>query len=159
MQTGEKIHKFRNMLAFAAATILVIVGGFYLTQPFLPSVSNEILPLIPDKFTSKIMTPYWADKRFSKADPKKEKIMLSKGESKIIENIKIVYQGSPSRSHFKLDVFVLDFDSEMPFSHTLDMGQAKKGFRLAGNDFQLISARKHRIQLWRHKKSLFGQPQ
>lgn len=151
MQTGEKSRKLRNALAFTAATMLVLVGGFYLTRPFLPGASNEILPLMNDKLTAKIMTPYWADKRFNKVDPKKEKISLSKGDAKIIDNIKIVYRGSASRSQFRLDVFVLDFDSEMPFYHTLDIRQAKKGFRLAGKDFQLISARKHRIQFWNHR--------
>ncbi len=152
MQRGESLRKLRKVLAFAAAAILAIVGGFYLTKPFFPSVSNEILPLIPDKITAKIMTPYWADKRFDTVDPAKDKIMLSKGDAKFIEDIKIIYRGSDNRSEFHLDVFVLNFDREMPFGHTLDVAQAKKGFRLAGKDFQLISARKHRIHLWHHKK-------
>lgn len=139
-------------MVFTAVTILVLAGGFYLTQPFLPGASNEILPLTNDKLTAKFMTPYWADKRFNKADPKKEKISLSRGDAKTIENIKIVYRGPANRSQFRLDVFVMDFDSEMPFYHTLDIHQAKKGFRLAGKDFQLISARKHRMLFWRHKK-------
>ena len=151
MQTEGRLRKLRNVLAFAAATVIVLLAVFYLTQPFLPNTSNELLPL-SDKITSKFMTPYWADKRFDKVDPNKDKIMLSKGDAKVIDGIKIVYRGSERRSQFKLDVFVLDFDREMPFAHTLDVKQAKKGFRLSGKDFQLISVRKHRVHLWYHKK-------
>ena len=151
MQTEGNLRKLRNALAFVAATVLVLVAVFYFTQTFLPNTSNELLPLT-DKITSKIMTPYWADKRFDKVDPYKDKIMLSKGDAKVIDGIKIVYRGKERRSDFKLDVFVLDFDREMPFPHTLDVKQAKKGFRLSGRDFQLISARKHRVHLWYYKK-------
>jgi hypothetical protein len=155
MEMGDRTRKIRHIFAFAGFTILALAGGFYLTKPFFPDVSNEILPRIPDKITSKIMTPYWADKRFNTVDPDKEKIMLSKGDAKIIDDIKIIYRGSDNRSQFRLDVFVLNFDREMPFVHTIDVNQAKKGFRIAGKDFQLISARKHRVHLRHHKKRLF----
>ena len=51
--------------------------------------------------------------------------MLSKGDAITIEDIKIVYRGAPSRSKFKMDVYVLDFDREMPFTHTLEVAKAK----------------------------------
>jgi hypothetical protein len=82
METGDRLRKIRHILAFVGFTFLALAGGFYLTKPFFPDVSNEILPRTPDKITSKIMTPYW-------------------------------------------------------------------------KDFQLISARKHRVHLWYHKKRLF----
>ena len=151
MQAEGKLRKVRNVLAFAAASVIALVAVFYLIQPLLPNTSNEILPLT-DKITSKFMTPYWADKRFDKVDPNKDKIMLAKGDAKVIDGIKIVYRGSERRSEFKLDYFVLDFDREMPFARTLNVKQAKKGFRLSGKDFQLISARKHRVHLWYYKK-------
>lgn len=152
MQSGENVRKLRHLLTYVMASILTVVGGFYLTRPFFPNVSNEILPIVSDKISSKIMTPYWADKRFDRKDPSRDKIVLSAGDEKIINNIKIVYRGAESRSSFQLDVFVLNFDREMPFAHTLDIAQAKKGFRLGGLDLQLISARKHRIHFWHHKK-------
>ena len=155
MQKGERLRKFRHVLFFTAISILAIGGGFYLTKPFFPNVSKEILPRIPDKITAKIMTPYWADRRFDRTDPRKDKIMLSKGDARVIDGIKIIYRGSANRSQFQLDVFVLDFDREMPFAHTIDVNRAKKGFRLAGKNFQLISAREHRVHLWHHKKRQF----
>lgn len=152
MQMGEKFRNVRNVLTITAAAVLALIGCFYLSQPFFPNVSNELMPIIADKFTSKIMTPYWSDKRFDNVDPDKERIMLSKGDGKIIDDIKIVYRGSKSRSQFQLDVYVLEFDREMPFAHILDVSKAKKGFRLANKNFKLISAHKNRIQLWHHKK-------
>ena len=118
----------------------------------MPDVSNEILPRRTDKLTAKIMTPYWADKRFDKVALNKRKIMLSKNGSEIIDDIKITYRGIANRSQFFMDVIVLNFDRETSFVHTIKVARAKKGFRLAGKDFQLISARKHRIQLWHHVK-------
>ena len=155
METGHRLRILRRIFAFAGLTMMTLVGGFYLTKPFFPDVSNEILPRLPDKITSKIMTPYWADTRFNTVDPDKDKIMLSKGSDTIIDDIKIIYRGSDNRSQFRLDVFVLNFDREMSFAHTIDVNQAKKGFRIAGKYFQLISARKHRVHLWYHKKRQF----
>ncbi len=152
MQMRNSLRKLSYILAFTGLSIITLIGGFYLTRPLMPNVSNEILPLIPDKITSKIMTPYWADKRFNTVDPDKDKIMLSKGDAKIIDDIQIVYKGTNNKSQFLLDVFVLDFDREMPFSHTINISKAKKGFRLVGKNFQLISARSHRVHLWHHKK-------
>jgi len=151
MHAEGKLRKVRNVLTFTAATVLFLGAGFYLTERFFPNTSNELLPRT-DKITSKIMTPYWADKRFDKADPTKDKIMLSKGDAIVIDNIKIVYRGFERRSEFKMEYFVLEFDREMPFARILDVKQAKKGFRLSDKDFQLISARKHRVHLWYHKK-------
>jgi hypothetical protein len=152
MEMGDRLRKLRHVLAFTAFSIIALVGGFYLTRPFFPDVSNEILPRIPDKISAKIMTPYWADNRFNKVNPYKDKILLSKGDAKILDDIKIIYRGSNNRSKFHLDVIVLNFDSQMPFAHTIDVKQAKKGFRLAGKNLQLISAREHRLHLWHHKK-------
>ena len=151
MAKEESPRKLLNVLVYLVLAGLVLGGGYYFTKPYFPNVSNEILPVIPDKITEKFMTPYWADKRFDKRDPSRDKIMLSKDDATLVNDIKIVYRGLHDRSRFRLDVFVLNFDPEMPFAHTLHVDQAKKGFRLADKDFKLISARKHRIHLWHLK--------
>jgi hypothetical protein len=153
MQNRDSLHKIRHILTFTVLSLMALIGAYYLTNAYFPSVSNEILPRVPDKITAKIMSPYWADlDRFNTVDPAKDKIMLSKHDETIIEDIKIIYRGTENRSQFNMDVIVLNFDHEMPFAHTIKVSQAKKGFRLAGKNFQLISARKHRIQLWHLKK-------
>ena len=46
MQTEGRLRKLRNVLAFAAATVIVLLAVFYLTQPFLPNTSYKIIQIV-----------------------------------------------------------------------------------------------------------------
>ena len=65
---------------------------------------------------------------------------------------KIYYRGLDGNSNFKVDVVILELDPNAFYRYRIPIEDAKKGFRLVGQNFKLISARKSAIQLWRLKK-------
>jgi hypothetical protein len=52
-----------------------------------------------------------------------------------------------------MDVAILELDPNAYYRYRIPINAAKKGFRLAGQNFRLISARKSAIQLWHLKNS------
>ena len=65
---------------------------------------------------------------------------------------KIVYRGLDGNAKFKMDVVVLELDPNAFYRYRIPIKAAKKEFRLAGQNFRLISARKSAIQIWHFKK-------
>jgi len=51
-----------------------------------------------------------------------------------------------------MDVAILELDPNAYYRYRIPIKAAKKGFRLAGQNLRLISARKSAIQLWHLKK-------
>jgi hypothetical protein len=51
-----------------------------------------------------------------------------------------------------MDVAILELDPKAFYRYRFPIHDAKKGFRLVGQNFRLISARKSAIQLWHLKK-------
>ena len=62
---------------------------------------------------------------------------------------KIFYRGIDENSKFIMDVVVLELDPNAFYRYRIPIADAKKGFRLAGQNFRLISARKSAVHLRR----------
>lgn len=86
-------------------------------------------------------------------DPAREKILLLLNDEKIIGKVKLKYRGLAANSTVKIDVAILDLDPHAYYSYQLSIDEARKGFRLAGSKFKLISVRKTAIQIRHLKKT------
>jgi hypothetical protein len=64
---------------------------------------------------------------------------------------KIVYRGLDGDAKFSIDLAIIDLDPQAFYRYRIPISDAEKGFRLAGQKFKLISARKSTIQLWHLK--------
>ena len=64
----------------------------------------------------------------------------------------IVYRGLDENAKFRMDVAILELDPNSFYRYRIPINVAKKGFKLVGQNFKLISARKSAIQLWHLKK-------
>jgi hypothetical protein len=84
--------------------------------------------------------------------PLQEKIMLILDRDTRFGKSIIVYRGLDGKAKFRMDVAVLELDPNAFYRYRIPINAAKKGFRLAGQNFRLISARKSAIQLWHLKK-------
>jgi len=60
----------------------------------------------------------------------------------------IVYRGLDENAKFSMDVAVLELDPNSFYRYRIPITAAKKGFKLVGQHFRLLSARKSAIQLW-----------
>ena len=63
----------------------------------------------------------------------------------------MIYRGLDGNANFRMDIAILELDPNSFYRYRIPIKTAKKGFRLAGQDFRLISVRKTAIQL-RHLK-------
>jgi hypothetical protein len=137
---------------------IVFLGLLYLVvEAFIPKTSSELIPR-DDHLSAKFMSDsrghggYRAAQKKAHSNPLKEKIMLVLDQDTKIGKSKIVYRGLAGNAKFKMDVVILELDPNAFYRYRIPVKTAKKGFRLVGQNFRLISARKSAIHLWRLKK-------
>jgi hypothetical protein len=66
-----------------------------------------------------------------------EKIEIGINQKIRIGNAFIIYRGLEGRSQFKVDVVVPELDPQAFYPYVLNIGDARKGFRLRNRDFEL----------------------
>jgi len=150
----------RNWLAklFYTSICLVFLGALYfVVEAFFPKTSPELIPR-DDALSAKFMSnPQWGNtyqrdvRERALSGPVKEKILLSLNQEKKFEKSKIVYRGLEGSSAFKIDVVIPELDPNAYYRYRIHIEDAKKGFRLGGQNFKLISARKSAAQIWHFK--------
>ncbi len=150
----------RNWLAklFYTSICLVFLGALYfVVEAFFPKTSPELIPR-DDALSAKFMSnPQWGNtyqrdvREKALSGPVKEKVLLSLNQEKKFEKSKIIYRGLEGSSAFKIDVVIPEFDPNAYYRYRIHIEDAKKGFRLGGQNFKLISARKSAAQIWHFK--------
>ena len=147
-----------SILLYTAICMAFLGLLFFVAEAFFPKTSAELIPR-NDDFTAKFMSDggRWRDfnrvsQKETLANPLKEKIMLVINRDRKIGKSKIVYRGLDGDAKLSLDVAILDLDPHAYYRYRIPISDAEKGFRLVGQNFKLISARKSAIQLWHMKK-------
>ena len=143
---------------FLYMTICIVSLGllYVVVEAFFPKTSAELTPR-DDALSARFISARWdGDHRDTQKEafstPLKEKIMLMLDRDIIFGKSKIVYRGLDGKAKFRMDVAVLELDPNAFYRYRIPIKSAKKGFRLVGQNFRLISARKSAIQLWHLKK-------
>ena len=140
-------------------TICIVSLGllYFVVETFFPKTSAELMPK-DDALSARFMSASrWnGDHRDAPKEafstPLKEKIMLVLDRDTKFGKSKIVYRGLDGNAKFIMDVVLLELDPNAFYRYRIAVKAAKKGFRLVGQNFRLISARKSAIQLWHLKK-------
>ena len=129
---------------------------YFVADAFFPKTSSGLVPR-DDHLSAKFMSVRRWDRGYRDAqkevlsNPSKEKIMLLLDRDTKIGKSKIIYRGLDENAKFKMDVVVLELDPNAFYRYHIPISAAKNGFRLVGQNFRLISARKSAIHLWRLK--------
>jgi hypothetical protein len=145
------------ILSYTMISIVTLGFLYFVTEWFLPETSADLIPK-NDALSARFMSsPRWDNKgqdsrENASPDLSEEKIRLTLNQEKKIGKSKIVYRGLDGNSTLKIDVVILDLDPYAYYPYRIYTDEAKKGFRLAGQNFKLISARKSAIQIWHFKK-------
>ena len=140
-------------------TICIVFLGllYFVVEAFFPKTYRELIPR-DDALSARFMSDsrwrggYRDDQKKALSNPLKEKIMIVLDRDIQIGKSKIVYRGLDGNAKFKIDVAILDLDPNSLYRYRIPIKAAKKGFRLVGQNFRLISARKSAIELWHLKK-------
>jgi hypothetical protein len=146
------------MILLYMAICIVFLGSLYfVAEAFFPKTSSELIPkndALSARFMS-ISTRNSSSRDAQKkalSDPIKEKILLLLNQAKKFDKSKIIYRGLEGNTTFKIDVVILELDPNSFYSYRIQIDDAKKGFRLVGQKFKLISTRRSAIQIWHFKK-------
>lgn len=144
------------ILLYMAICIVFLGLLYFVADAFFPKTSSGLVPK-DDHLSAKFMSVRRWDRGYRDAqkevlsNPSKEKIMLLLDRDIKIGKSKIIYRGLTGNAKFKMDVVVLELDPNAFYRYHIPISAAKNGFRLVGQNFRLISARKSAIHLWRLK--------
>ncbi|BBO67341.1 hypothetical protein DSCA_12710 [Desulfosarcina alkanivorans] len=79
---------------------------------------------------------------------KNGRVIIAKNHGARAGNARIVYRGSHSGT-LHMDLFILELDPHYGYPHQIEERQARKGFRLGDDDFQVTAASDGKISLKR----------
>jgi len=143
---------YYTLILIASLGLIVLVA-----EMFFPSPSPELMPR-RDALSARFMNTASGDIRPQETPtgapsiPAKEKILLALNHEKTIGKSKIIYRGLDGDSKFKIDVVIPELDPNAFYLYRISIDKAHQGFRLAGHNFKLISARKSAIRIWHLKR-------
>ena len=78
-------------------------------------------------------------------------VILSLGQVISVGKIKMIYRGLEG-DRINVDVIILELDPETAYHHSILESEAKRGLKLGGQDFELISAGETKLRLNRIKR-------
>ncbi len=139
-------------------SIMFLGSIYWVAETFFPKTSSELMPR-NDALSARFISDFRVDhslqgvprKTLSNATKEKLTLVLDR-DIKIGKSI-IVYRGLDENAKFRMDIAILELDPNAFYRYRIPIKAAKKGFRLVGQNFKLISARKSTIQLWHLKNS------
>ena len=76
-----------------------------------------------------------------------ETLIIGLDQEKSVSGATIIYRGLESGSRFRLDVIIHELDPDVAYPRVLSKSEAREGFRLADETFQLLAVRKRYISL------------
>ena len=132
----EETHKNRWLTVSYIALIAVFFSGFiYAAFVGSKDAANRRLENTDARFQSRTEGAH---------------IVLSLGREQIVGRNKLVYHGlKDGRIH--IAVYIADLDPKVAYHHLISVEEARKGLRLGGQTFILISAGKSIARLKRNR--------
>ena len=150
------------ILSYTMISIVFLGSIYWVAEIFFPKTSSELIPR-DDALSARFMSGSRGVSNYRDA-PKKvptnapiEKITLVLDRDIKIGKSIIVYRGLDENAKFRMDVAILELDPNSFYRYHIPIKDAKKSFRLVGQNFRLISARKSAIQFWHLKNSRSSQ--
>ena len=146
-------HNWSYLIYYTLGSTLFLSLLFFAAERFFPSTSPELIPRRDDLSARFISNPSWDTRPQEKpgielSPLEREKITLPLNHELVIGRSKLVYRGLTGNSQFKIDLAILDLDPQAYYGYRLSIDEAKKGFQLGGNNFELISVRKNAVSFW-----------
>jgi hypothetical protein len=146
-------HKWSYVFYYAMICIVSLGLIVLVAEIFFPSPPLQLMPgrdAVSARFmntSSEAARPRTTPAGVS-SPPTKVKIVLALNHEKAIGKSKIIYRGLDGDSKFKIDVVIPELDPNAFYGYRLSIDTARQGFRLAGQNFKLISARQSAIRIW-----------
>jgi hypothetical protein len=75
-----------------------------------------------------------------------DRVLLVSGKEAVFKSSKIVYRGIED-GQVCFDLFILQLDPHYSYVHKIPVREARRGFRLGDQDFELLTARNSKVKL------------
>jgi len=139
-----------SITVYVVTSLIVLSLILFLAETYFPSQSSNLMPLQSDRLSQWL---FGSSRRQNshKADAaetaRQRKLFLLINQKQSTGKSELIYRGLVGRSEFRIDVIVLELDPHVSYPHRIKISQAKKSFRLANRNYQLIAAKKGALHL------------
>jgi len=138
--------------AYVVSSFGVLSLILFFAETYFPSQSSNLFPRRSDRTSSGVLnSPRGQDSRQADAakigEPAKLLLLINQKQS--AGKTELVYRGLVGRSEFQIDVIIPELDPQASYPYRFKISQAKKSFRMANSNYQLIAAKKGALQLKR----------
>lgn len=143
-----------SITAYILSIFCVLSLILLFAETFFPNQSTELLPREADRFSRWLFhstSPENAKKSAAAKYTQQMKLFLPLNKKISAGTAELIYRGLVGRSEFRIDVIIPQLDPQAAYSHQINISDAKKTFRLANRDYQLVYAKKGALRLKRIK--------
>jgi len=134
--------------------VVVFLGvwalGLYWAETFFPNQPSNLIPNQSDRISGRRSSPpsrQNLQKSDGAANAAQERLYLRLNQRHSDGKSELIYRGLVGQSAFRIDVIILELDPLAAYPYRIKISEAKKTFRLANRNYQLIDAKKGAINL------------
>ena len=140
-----------SITGYVLITLSVMTLILFFAETFFPSQSSNLFPLQPDRITRWLFhSPpgQTAQKTTAAANTaKQENLFIGLNKKMAVGEAEFIYRGLAGPSEFKIDVIIPELDPQVSYPYRFTISEAKKSFRMANRNYQLIFAKKAALKL------------
>ena len=137
-------------VAYVVSSLIVMALILLIAETYFPSQSSNLFPRQSDRFTRWLFnSSYWQNSPKAAAAniEQQEKPFFRLNQKMSAGKTELIYRGLLGQSEFRIDVIILELDPQVSYPYRFKISKAKKSFRLANRNYQLIYAKKAALQL------------
>jgi hypothetical protein len=139
-----------SITAYVLISLSVLSLILFFAETFFPNQSSSLVPRQGDRISrwlfnsSRWQNPQNTDTAEVK---RQEKLFMLINQKQSAGKAELIYRGLVGQSEFQIDVIIPELDPHVSYAHRFNISQAKKSFRLAGRNYQLIAAKSAALHL------------
>jgi len=138
--------------AYVVSSFGVLSLILLFAETYFPSQSSNLFPPQSDRISRRLFSsPRLQDSQYADAAKigQPENLFLLINQKQSAGKTELIYRGLVGRSEFQIDVIILELDPQVSYPYRFKIAQAKKSFRMANSNYQLIAAKKGALRLKR----------
>ena len=143
-----------SITAYVMISLSVMSLILLFAETFFPNQSASLVPSQGDRISRWLFkSSRWQNPANAGAAgiAAQEKLFMLIDQKQTVGKAELVYRGLVGDTEFQIDVIIPELDPQVSYPYRLKISQAKKSFRLASRNYQLLAAKQGALQLRRMK--------
>jgi hypothetical protein len=139
-----------SITAYVLTSVGVLSLILFFAETYFPSRSADLMPQQVNRLSRWIFrsTPPQNSRQTDATKIAQQKrLFLQLNQKQSAGKSELIYRGLVGPSEFQIDVIILELDPQVSYPYRIKISQAKKSFRLANRNYQLIAAKKGALHL------------